>query len=322
MHVRDLDAVDHAHGGPDRESRAWLVRVDVHLQGGGVADDQQGVAQLVQLGLDRLGVELLPFDEESGAVAVARELLVDRVDRRLPGFHRRLGKPLARDPGRDPADDLQESRTAGVDDPGLAEDVELLGCSRDRLLAPADELGEESVDAETVAGARLRLLCELADDREHRSLDWLANRAVGGVGSRAEGAGQHLFVDLALLGAERLGGAADDLGEDHARVAASAHQRRPRHLAHDRGTVGRGRAGEVLDDRPARERQVRARVPVGDGVDVEIVDPAAAALERLERDAGDLADGVEVAHALGLDHGPGLQGYAISRSLNAALTAR
>ena len=44
---------------------------------------------------------------------------------------------------------------------------------------------------------------------------------------------------------------------------------------------------ERVDGRPHGQRHVRARVPVGDRVDVEVVDPGAARLERGERRAGE-----------------------------------
>ena len=105
-----------------------------------------------------------------------------------------------------------------------------------------------------------------------------------------------LAVERALL-AEHLGGAAQDLGEDHARVAPRSHQRRARELLRDRGAVGRGRGLERLDDRASGQRQVRAGVAVRNGIDVEVVDPAPVRLERLQGGPRELARAIELRHA-------------------------
>ena len=49
VHVRDLDLLERADGGPERERRAGIVRVHVHLQRGRVADDEQRVAERLEL---------------------------------------------------------------------------------------------------------------------------------------------------------------------------------------------------------------------------------------------------------------------------------
>jgi hypothetical protein len=60
-----------------------------------------------------------------------------------------------------------------------------------------------------------------------------------------------------------------------------AHQRRPRqHFATQRSPPPSARA---LDHRPQREREVRARVAVGNWIDVEVVDPLPVRLQVLER---------------------------------------
>ena len=130
---------------------------------------------------------------------------------------------------------------------------------------------------------RLGLLGELADRGQHRPLDRLADGAVGGVARAAERGREVVGA------AERLGGAADDLRQDHARVAAGAHQRGARDLVGERR---RGRrpvepssASTIGAD---REREVRARVAVGHGVDVQVVDPAPGGLDRRERAAREL----------------------------------
>ena len=97
-----------------------------------VADDEQRVAEPLELALERVGVELVALDEEGRAVAVAGELLVDRVDAGLLGSTagaRAAARRVAR--GDDAAHDLGEPGAARVDDAGLAEHVELLRRARD-----------------------------------------------------------------------------------------------------------------------------------------------------------------------------------------------
>jgi hypothetical protein len=60
VHVRDLDTLDRAERGAVRQRSAGLVRVDVDLERGRVADDEKRVAELVQLRLQRLRVEPPP----------------------------------------------------------------------------------------------------------------------------------------------------------------------------------------------------------------------------------------------------------------------
>ncbi len=90
MHVRDLDALDRADGRAERKRGARIVGVDVHLERRLVADDDERVAELLELGLELVAVERVPLDHEDGAVAVARRLEVDRV----------VTRRLARDLGR------------------------------------------------------------------------------------------------------------------------------------------------------------------------------------------------------------------------------
>ena len=98
----------------------------------------------------------------------------------------------------------------------------------------------------------------------------------------------------ALVLAEHLDEAADDLGEDDAGVPASAHQRRARDVLGDRlAVLGRGGL-ESLDDRPQGEHEVRAGVAVGDGVDVQVVDPPAVRLEILQRATREVPDDLEL----------------------------
>ena len=130
----------------------------------------------------------------------------------------------------------------------------------------------------------------LAYHGEDRALGRVAHRAVGLVGGAGDrGADQHRVDELARPAGQLLGRSADQLGEDHARVAASAEQR----SAGDRGddlvaadVVDRallrrgGQPIELLEHGAERQHHVVAGVAVGDREHVEVVDLAAARLER------------------------------------------
>ena len=125
----------------------------------------------------------------------------------------------------------------------------------------------------------------LAEDGQHRALGRVADRLVGGVGGAGEGRGdQHRVDQLAGPAGQLLGGAADDLAEDHAGVAAGAHQRRPGQRLDELGAADlvdrlAVEAVELLHHGPHRHRHVVAGVAVGDREDVEVVDLLAARLE-------------------------------------------
>src|SRR4029450_6080415 len=88
--------------------------------------------------------------------------------------------------------------------------------------------------------------------------------------------------------------AAHDLREDDARVPACAHERRAGHVLGHR-LAGRGVRGiERLDDRAERQNEVRPRVPVGNGVHVEVVDPPTMRFEVLERAPREVSDDLEL----------------------------
>ena len=245
-----------------------------------------------------LRVEPLALDHEDGAVAELGELLVDGVEARLVGvLRRRVRDRLAREGGRDAAHDLEQAGAARVDDAGLAQHVELVGRAGERVLAALDQLLQQRRGLERGIARVLGLLGELADHRQHRPLDRPPDGPVGGVTGCAKGAPDRRRVEEPGL-AERLGRPAQDLGEDDTGVAARPHQGGPRQLLGERGAVLGRRRVEHLHDRARGQRQVRAGVAVRDGIDVEVVDPAAVRLERRERGLAELLGPLELGHAL------------------------
>ena len=152
------------------------------------------------------------------------------------------------------------------------------------------------------------LVRHLARDRQDRALGGLAHRGVGAVGGvRQRRADQRRVDQLAGAADELLGGAADQLGEDHAGVAARAEQRGARHRLDDLLApdlvdrallVGALQAVELVEHGAQRERHVVARVAVGDREHVEVVDLLAARFQVGERPR----DGGAKAHQIGVGH--------------------
>ena len=138
----------------------------------------------------------------------------------------------------------------------------------------------------------------------------IADRTVGLVGGPGQrGSDQDRIDELSGAAGQLLGCASDQLGEDHARVATGAEQRR----AGDRGDDlvatdlvdrvafgGVGEPVELLQDRAQREHHVVARVAIGDREDVEVVDLLAARLERRQPrlDDGPKPNDARIGHAV------------------------
>src|SRR5207249_2058575 len=170
----------------------------------------------------------------------------------------------------------------------------------DGLFPTPDEPRQKLGLGQTVVLRALTFLGHLANDGEHRSLDRLAHRAICSVTRRAERARERARVDLAVR-AQRLGGATDDLREDDPGVAAGAHQRGPRDLLDEARAIFGGRTIELVDHGARRHREVRPGVTVGHGIDVEVVDALAVALERGERAVRELLHALAVARAHAVD---------------------
>ena len=253
-----------------------------------VSDDKQRVAESFVLGLERVRIEF-SLDHEGGAIAKPRELLVRRLDR--CSLHRRLlGQRLSGDDGRDPTQQLDEARGAGVDDAGLAQNVELLLRASDGFFSAGHQELEQLGDRPRLL--RLGGLRKRADRGQHRPFDRLAHRPVGGVRAAAQRPGDDAAVE-STLGLQGFPDPTDDLREDDAGVPAGAHQRGARRLARDRRSVLGGRGFERLEHRACGQREIRAAVR--DRIDVEVVDPGPALLQ-----SGDCApDDVEQCLSLG-----------------------
>ncbi len=293
VHVRDLDSLDDADRRSEVERVPGIVRVDVHLERGRIADHEKRVADLLELALERLLSRVLALDHEHGAVAVLGELQVDRVEPERLGLDRRIRELLAGRAVDHAARDLDEPGPARVDDAGIAQDVEHLRRPRERVLTRRENGLEEVVGRDAAQLLPLALLRHLADDGQHRPLDGSLHRAVGRVARATERAAEQRRAD-ALVRAEHLDEPAHDLREDDARVPAGAHERGARDVLRHGLAVGRARRIERFDDRPQRENEVRAGVAVGYRVDVQVVDAPAVRFEILERAAREMSDDVEL----------------------------
>ena len=207
---------------------------------------------------------------------------------------------LAAQPGDDPRQDHHQPVRARVDHAGLGQHVELLGGSLDRLLPRAgghrQHLGQQlvlllvarlggealAVHVREVLRGRVR---HLADHGQHRSLSGVTHRFVSGVGgARERRRDQHRVDQLTRAAGQLLGGAADDLAQDHARVAPRAHQGRPGDGVDDllaSAPVDRlpVEAVQLAHHGAHGQRHVVPGVAVGDREHVQVIDLLAALLE-------------------------------------------
>ena len=249
VHVGHVEARDLADRVEDRDRVLGLVGMHVHAERALVADHEHGVADRLEPGHERAGLEPGAGDGEVRAVAVARRLVLGAVQRRRRDLVLELGRGAAPERGEAPRHDHGQAVGTGIDHAGVPQHGELIGSPlhglRARLERVLEHLGEQLV---LLLGARLGaepLLVHVrevvrhaaghrADRREHRALGRVAHRRVGGVGRARERRGhEHRIHQLALAARELLGRAAHDLGEDHAAVAARAQQRGAGNRRHD-----------------------------------------------------------------------------------------
>ena len=240
----------------------------------------------------------------------------------------RRGVVLERRRGRaaqgrdDPGEDDRQPVAAGVDDARIPQHRQQVGPALHGVLAGVEraleQLREQRVllfGLALVGQARLRHVGELGRDavghlahhREDRALRRGAHGAIGAVRcARHRGADQNRVDELAGARDQLLGGAADELGEDHARVAARAEQRRAGDRVDDlvaadlvERALVLGEPVELVEHGAQRQRHVVAGVAVGDREDVEVVDLLTAGFKLAE---SALDDGAEAEKA-GIGHG-------------------
>ena len=166
-----------------------------------------------------------------------------------------------------------KSKGAGVDHAVLLEDGQQVGRAGDRLVRLDDDSIERILGRELLLLALIGLGRDIAQDREDRALDGLADSLEGNLDGTTEGEG-NVGGRNRLVGRDKaLGHAAQDLRGDDAGVAAGTHQGAVGDGAGDGFHVGVGRKSrKLLGHRGKRERHVGTGVAVGYGEDVELVD--------------------------------------------------
>ena len=174
----------------------------VHAQRAVVADDEDGVAQVLEQRREAAGVEALTRDREVGAEAKARRLVLGTMQGggRVLVLELRCGVAAQR--RQTAGDDHGEPVGAGVDHPGLAQDRQLLRAAVDGLLGRLERvlehLGQQLVllrGGDVVAEPRAlhvrQVMGHAAGHRahggEHRALGGVAHRGIGGVRGAREG---------------------------------------------------------------------------------------------------------------------------------------
>ncbi len=214
--------------------------------------------------------------------------------------------------GDDAGEDDRQPEAARVDDAGLAQHGQQVRPAADgalpRVERALEHLGEQRVLARRAvrfAQPRLRHVGELGGDAvrhlahhgEDRALGRLPDGVVGAIGRAGHRRADEDGVDeLAGPGGELLGGAADELREDDAGVAAGAEQRGAGDgvddlVAADVVDLPLPReAVQLVEDGAQRQRHVVARVAVGDREDVEVVDLLATAFQLRQRTLDDAAE--------------------------------
>ncbi len=265
----------------------------------------------------------LPGDREVRAEAIRLRAVVRVAD---PGgrvvVERR--RSVSTEGGDDAGEDHDQPVAAGVDDPGLAQDRQEVGRPLDRLLPRLDGAREDrgdrvllDVDRRVDRQPGLRRVGQVAGDpvghlphdRQDRPLGRRPDRRVRPVGRPCHRRADQDRVDqLARPADELLGGPADQLGQDHAAVAASPQERCPGDRVDDlvasdlvdRPVTVARQAVELVEHGPQREDHVVAGVTVGDRKHVEIVDLFAAGLQMCQRTGDHRAKANEV----GVGHDP------------------
>ena len=171
---------------------------------------------------------------------------------------------------------LQEdgkAKGAGVDHAVLLQNRQQVGRAGDRLIGLDNDGIERVLGRELLLFALVGLGRDIAQHREDRALDGLADGLEGHLDGTTEGEGDVGGRNGLVGGDKALGHAAQDLRGNDAGVTAGAHQGAVGDGAGNGLHVGiGGKGGELLGHRGERERHVGAGIAVGYGEDVELVD--------------------------------------------------
>ena len=284
-HVVDFQLVKLAETDAVGQRRTGVGGVDVDAHRLTAADDDSGICDLVEAGAKLIDLEILPVDDELGAISElvalmgVQEFGVDgdgsglgRVDYAAHAaqaqVNRRSG--LAQDMLQRAADNCHYAQAAGVDHAGLFEHGQLLGSEGqgfDGALVGHLPQGDDVPFAGVVGNNRR--VRRAPDHRQHRPFTGLADGVVGRVGGGAKGGHGVGGVDFHGAG-YAVGKTAQQLRQDDAAVAAGSPEGAGGDgFGHFAGRSGVGVLVHLLDAGAQREQHVGAGVAVGDGEDVE-----------------------------------------------------
>ena len=288
LHVVDKDLIDLTKLQHVLEHQVGRVGVHVDLVVGVGAHEQltvtHGAQELKALILVKGSVSL---KEELVAVAELRALPVvvgldlnttkGRVAGRASGI-KRGGEILdngaaAKRGGNKILQEDGKAKGAGVNHAVLLQNGQQVGRAGDGLVGLDDDSVERILGRELLLFALVGLGRDIAQHREDRALDGLADGLESDLDGSAERIG-NVGGRNGLVGRDKtLGHTAQDLRGDDAGVAAGAHQGAVRDGAGNGLHVGIGGKGrKLLGHRGERERHVGTGVAVGYGEDIELVD--------------------------------------------------
>ncbi len=288
LHVVDKDLVDLTELQHVLEHQVWGVGVYVNLVIGVSANEQLAVAhgaqELKALVLVKRGVclkqELIAVTElRALPVVVSLDLNAAKsgIAGRAGGV-KRSGEILdngaaAKGGSHEILEENGKSKGAGVDHAVLLQNGQQVGRAGDGLVRLDDDGVERILGRELLLLALIGLGRNIAQDREDRALDGLADSLEGDLDGATEGEG-NIGGRNGLVGRDKaLGHAAQNLRRDDAGVTAGAHEGAVGDGAGNGLHIGiSGKGGKLLSHRGERERHVGAGVAVGYGEDVELVD--------------------------------------------------
>ena len=166
-----------------------------------------------------------------------------------------------------------EAKGAGVDHAVLLQNGQQVGRAGDGLVRLDDDSIERILGRELLLLALIGLGRDIAQDREDRALDGLADSLEGDLDGATEGEG-NVGGRNGLIGRDKaLGHAAQNLRGDDAGVTAGAHKGAVGDGACDGLHVGiGGKGGKLFGHRGERERHIGAGIAIGYGEDVELID--------------------------------------------------
>ena len=171
-------------------------------------------------------VALLADIEFAGGVGVTMrdevEGLTDRTRRAVVGLGDR--QRFTVDDVEHRIQQQQEPGSAGIDDTGVLQHLQLLGRVVEGELAGGTRCTHDVDERSAGVGGGLGAICALSAHREDRALDRLEHCVVGAGGCGLERLGELHALDVGVL-FHRAGEPAHDLAEDHTAVAACAHER-------------------------------------------------------------------------------------------------